>query len=78
MDQSWIGHGPASPKPRISTLLKQCEIALRSTQEQRRALNFFQDAWRTIPEAYLKTLEESLPIGGQAVLKNNNAGQTKY
>lgn len=52
-DKKTIGHQQSSiglPRAQNSTLLK-CQISLNS---QRRDLNVFQEAWRTIPDDILK------------------------
>jgi len=49
----------------------------REQKAAKKTWNVLQEAWRTVPENYLKKLQENSSQRVQAVLKNKGA-QTKY
>lgn len=70
---------PLKNRAQTSSFLKQCGITLtewakKAAKIQRAALNVFQEAGRTIPEACLKKLQESC-LRVQAMLNKRCSNQ---
>jgi len=74
-DESSLEPGPQHYWSSGASSWQTMEPKVANTKEERQ--NVPQEAWRTIPEDYLKIWQESLSKSVQTVLKNKGA-QTKY